>query len=66
MSELTEEEILALATPEMWGEEGNLQAHFEHNQWWVTDLATGAAWSVHLCSGPEAVSFEQVSEGDRE
>ena len=68
--ELTEEEILACATVTMWGDppcdDERLQAHWEHNQWWVSNLDTGAQWSVHLCSGPEALTFEQVSDGDDE
>lgn len=49
---------------------------YEHGQWWVIDLETGAAWSVHDCVplqgraahvGHAAVNnfcFEQVVEGD--
>lgn len=74
--DLTEDEILACVTPEMlgWhsvdgisaivGEDDRLQVDWEHEGWWVTNLETGAQWAVNLCSGPESITFEQVSEGD--
>ncbi len=43
-----------------------LQADYEHGQWWVTDLDTGAQWSVTDCQTPdgrEYFGFEQVTEG---
>jgi hypothetical protein len=43
----------------------NLKAFFEHGQWWVTDMTSGAAWSVHDSEGPlSGYDFEQVSDGD--
>ena len=48
-------------------EEPHLQAHFEHGQWWISDLISGAQWSVVDVgdgTGESWVSFEQVSEGD--
>ena len=39
---------------------------FEHGQWWITDLDTGAQWSVCDAAGGGSVDgfcFEQVSEG---
>lgn len=46
-----------------------LQADYEHGQWWITDLRSGAQWSVCDSSGPEPTtvngfSFEQVTRGD--
>jgi hypothetical protein len=40
---------------------------FEHGQWWVTDLDTGAQWGVHDATGGDSVdgfSFEQVADGE--
>lgn len=73
--DLTEDEILACVTPEMvgWsclgdiaciiGDDDRIRVHWEHEGWWVTNLDTGAEWAVSLCSGPESITFEQVSEG---
>ncbi len=39
-------------------------ADFEHGQWWVTELGTGAQWSVHDAEGEGSAlgfCFEQVS-----
>ena len=47
----------------------NVQADFEHGQWWVTVLGTGAQYSVIDCQTAEGVDyldFEQVSAGDEE
>jgi hypothetical protein len=43
-------------------------AAFEHGQWWVTDLTSGAQWSVVDCVGAEGeyFDFERVSQGDEE
>lgn len=46
-----------------------LAADFEHGQWWVTDLKSGAQWSVVDAEGGESVDgfdFEQVTLGDEE
>lgn len=43
-------------------------ADFEHGQWWVTDLVSGAQWSVADASGGRSVDgfdFENVTEGSR-
>ena len=43
------------------------QADFEHGQWWVTELGTGAQYSVVTCQTAEGVDyldFEQVTRGD--
>lgn len=43
---------------------------FEHGQWWITDLDTGAQWSVCDAEGTEAngvfdgFCFERVTEGE--
>ena len=42
-------------------------ADFEHGQWWITRLSTGAQWSVVDAEGGRAVDgfdFEQVTDGD--
>jgi hypothetical protein len=39
-----------------------INADFEHGQWWITDLDTGAQWSVHDTNG-KGFCFEQVSQG---
>jgi hypothetical protein len=44
-----------------------IQTDFEHGQWWITDIETGAQWSVCDATGGDSVdgfSFEQVTEGD--
>jgi hypothetical protein len=56
---------------------GKYQADFEHGQWWVTKLSTGAQWSVVDCEGPAPgrgfsgrtktityLDFEQVTHGE--
>jgi hypothetical protein len=45
----------------------DIQTDFEHGQWWVTQLSTGAQWSVVdvlTRAGEEVFGFEQVSEGE--
>ena len=45
----------------------SINSHFEHGQWWVTDVESGAAWAVHDAQdeiGNEYFDFEQISEGD--
>lgn len=43
----------------------SLQADFEHGQWWITAIDSGAQWSV--CDAvPGPFCFEQVSRGDEE
>ena len=61
--DLTVDEILTCAGGDL-GEPHRLSVDWEHGQWWVTNLDTGAQWSVHLCSGPRGLDFEQVSDGD--
>jgi hypothetical protein len=42
---------------------------FEHGQWWVTELGTGAQWSVVDAEGGDSVDgfdFEQISYGEDE
>jgi hypothetical protein len=46
---------------------GNCNVDFEHGQWWVTHILSGAQWSVVDASGGSSVNgfdFEQVTEGD--
>ena len=47
---------------------GRYQADFEHGQWWVTRLTTGAQWSVVDCEkdGIPYLDFEQVSRGEED
>lgn len=45
---------------------------FEHGQWWVENMRTGAQWSVCDSEGGEGIytfngfCFEQVSRGEEE
>jgi len=44
-----------------------IEADFEHGQWWVTDLDSGAQWSVVDAEGGRAVNgldFEQVTDDE--
>jgi hypothetical protein len=46
-----------------------LTAFFEHGQWWVEHLPSGAQWSVCDASGPscpDGFDFEQVTQGSEE
>lgn len=43
-----------------------VEAVFEHGQWWVIEITTGAAWSVCDANTPSGFCFEQVSRGDDE
>ena len=47
----------------------NVQADFEHGQWWITIFRTRAQYSVNDCEGPETLctngfDFECVTRGD--
>jgi hypothetical protein len=47
----------------------NLSADFEHGQWWITDLDSGAQWSVVDAEGGNSIDgfdFEQVTQGDED
>lgn len=49
--------------------EGTIQSNFEHGQWWITVLESGAQWSVCDAEGGDAVDgfcFEQITEGEDE
>jgi hypothetical protein len=42
---------------------------FEHGQWWIENIRTGAQWSVCDASGPSAPDgfcFEQITQGEEE
>jgi hypothetical protein len=46
---------------------GDLAAWFEHGQWWVENIKSGAQWSVCDAIGANTFygfCFEQVSRGD--
>jgi hypothetical protein len=43
-----------------------LVADFEHGQWWITDLNSGAQWSVCDDNSPKGFCFERVTEGDED
>lgn len=45
---------------------GPWQADFEHGQWWVTHLRTGAQWSAVDAerAGVAYLDFEQVTRGE--
>jgi hypothetical protein len=50
-------------------ERHKLTATFEHGQWWIEDVETGAQWSVVDCesqTGQEYFDFEQVTQGDED
>ena len=58
------EERIAWAASEALGL-ARFQVDFEHGQWWVTDLDTGAQWSVvDEEPGTDGFGFEQVSRGE--
>lgn len=63
-----ERRVLKAARARLGRRGRRMAAHFEHGQWWVTELQTGAQWSVVDCEGPAGFyfDFEQVSRGDRE
>lgn len=59
--------IVAAAAKILNRPKSNIATHFEHGQWWVEDLTTGAQWSVVDATGGASVDgfdFEQVTEGD--
>ncbi len=59
---------LLAAAREYFGRE-DLQVDFEHGQFWVTNVSTGAQFSVCDAVGGDAVdgfTFEQVTEGDED
>jgi len=69
---IVERDVLSAALAAGLAEDGeNLQTDFEHGQWWVTNLITGAQWSVCDAEGTEAngvfdgFCFEQVSQGEQ-
>lgn len=38
-----------------------LQFDYEHGQWWVTNIMTGAQWSVVDANTPSGLDFEMVT-----
>jgi predicted cupin superfamily sugar epimerase len=64
-----EKRVLRAAVYKGLGKSCDLQADFEHGQWWVTFKPSGAQWSVVDCqtaAGVDYLDFEQVSAGDDE
>lgn len=61
---LAKAEIIRCVSPDM-GAPDCLKVDWDGG-WWVTNLDNGAQWSVHLCSGPESLTFEQVLQDDEE
>lgn len=64
-----EEGILIDAADHLDLDREDLQADFEHGQWWITHRPSGAQWSVVDCEsidGAEYFGFEQVSRGEDE
>jgi hypothetical protein len=69
VEDLVIDAFLALIGEDMGLEGDDINAVFEHDQWWVSVPSTGAQWSVidavgdpsTVCNG---LSFEQVSMGD--
>lgn len=62
--ELDTDELIDIAADVLGIPVDRIQPDFEHGQWWITDLDSGAQWSVNDCSGPQAFTFEQVTQGD--
>lgn len=67
------ERVLAAAVASLGLSSQRLQADFEHGQWWITDIPTGAQWSVCDATGPDSgrfrgtvdgFDFENVTEGE--
>ena len=54
----TEREIKS-AFRDQFGMGNRIQTNFEHGQWWVTDLDTGAQWSV--VDSSDGFDFEEVT-----
>lgn len=63
-----ERRILTAARRSLFpGRRPRLAADFEHGQWWVTNLDSGAQWSVVDAAGPGTVDgfdFEQITQGE--
>jgi len=60
-----ERRVLRAARAAGLGGRGRLSADFEHGQWWITNLRTGAQWSaVDAEPTPYGFDFEQVTRGD--
>ncbi len=60
------EQLITAAVTEALGI-ARFTTDFEHGQWWVTDLDTGAQWSVCDAEGPgiiDGLDFEQVTESE--
>jgi hypothetical protein len=54
----TEREIKS-AFRDQFGMGNRIQTNFEHGQWWITDLDTGAQWSV--VDSSDGFDFEEVT-----
>ncbi len=60
-----ERSVLASAKVTL-GNSRHLIAFFEHGQWWIENLRTGAQWSAcdAESAGRKYFDFEQVTQGD--
>jgi hypothetical protein len=63
------EQRVVRAARTRFGQTRRLQADFEHGQWWVTLLGSGAQYSVVECQSADGIDyldFEQVTAGDED
>jgi hypothetical protein len=64
-----ERKVLRSAATVLQRKRIDLQADFEHGQWWVTHRPSGAQWSVVDCEtqdGQPYFGFEQVTRGEED
>ncbi len=58
--------VLAAAAAEFDVQQRELQVDFEHGQWWVTRLGTGAQWAVCDAEGPGSTPDAGFDEDEEE
>lgn len=70
MGERIEWDALEALEDHAGDEERNpFRAFFEHGQWWVENIHTGAQWSVNDAetqTGHKYFDYEQVTQGDED
>lgn len=67
MNTVPMERRVRAAAKRVLGNGRTLDTTFEHGQWWVSDVKSGAQWSVVDSTGPntyDGFGFEQVTGGD--